>query len=86
MMREGPVDLKSFVDIRRSKELDLPLFVVILTLAGIGIAMSYSASAVYALKTFGDSYYFLKRQILWFVTGFGEKGNSSRKSQIHIRV
>jgi cell division protein FtsW len=69
-MREGPVDLKSFVDIRRSRELDLPLFVVILTLTGIGIAMSYSASAVYALKAFGDSYYFLKRQILWFVAGF----------------
>jgi cell division protein FtsW len=69
-MRNGPVDLKSFVDIRRSKELDLSLFVVILTLTGIGIAMSYSASAVYALKTFGDSYYFLKKQILWFVVGF----------------
>jgi len=64
------VDLKSFIDIRRSKEPDLVLFVVILTLTGIGIAMSYSASAVYALKVFGDPYYFLKKQILWFAIGF----------------
>lgn len=64
------MDLKSFVDIRRSREPDLVLFVVILTLTGIGIAMSYSASAVYALKAFGDPYYFLKKQILWFVIGF----------------
>jgi len=64
------VDLKSFIDIRRSKEPDLVLFVVILTLTGIGIAMSYSASAVYALKAFGDPYYFLKKQLLWFAIGF----------------
>ncbi|HNW27669.1 MAG TPA: putative lipid II flippase FtsW [Spirochaetota bacterium] len=64
------MDLRSFIDIRRSKEPDLVLFVVILTLTGIGIAMSYSASAVYALKTFGDPYYFLKKQLLWFAIGF----------------
>lgn len=64
------MDLKSFIDIRRSKEPDLVLFVVILTLTGIGIAMSYSASAVYALKAFGDPYYFLKKQLLWFAIGF----------------
>ncbi len=64
------MDLKSFVDIRRSKEPDLMLFVMILTLTGIGIAMSYSASAVYALKVFGDPYYFLKKQLLWFAIGF----------------
>ena len=64
------MDLKSFIDIRRSKEPDMILFVVILTLIGIGIAMSYSASAVYALKAFGDPYYFLKKQLLWFAIGF----------------
>jgi cell division protein FtsW len=64
------VDLKSFIDIRRSKEPDLVLFVVILTLTGIGIVMSYSASAVYALKVFGDPYHFLKKQLLWFAIGF----------------
>ena len=46
--RGAIVDLKSFIDIRRTKEPDLVLFVAVLILAGIGIAMSYSASAVYA--------------------------------------
>jgi cell division protein FtsW len=69
-MRGGSVDLKSFVDTRRPMEPDMVLFVVILVLTGVGIAMSYSASAVYALKNFGDSYYFLKKQLLWFAVGF----------------
>lgn len=43
---------------------------MIFVLVGIGIAMSYSASAVYALRAYGDSYFFLKKQILWFVIGF----------------
>lgn len=45
------------------------LFTTVLALAGIGIAMIYSASAVHSMKTFGDSYYFLKRQFLWFAVG-----------------
>lgn len=32
--------------------------------------MSYSASAVFAYRVFGDSFYFLKRQTLWFIVGF----------------
>ncbi len=62
--------LKSVIDTRRKGESDLVLFTVIFLIAGTGIAMSYSASAVYALKTFGDSFYFLKRQFLWFAAGF----------------
>lgn len=69
-MRGGAVDLRSFVDTRRPKDADVVLFAVILVLAGVGIAMSYSASAVYAMKNFGDSYYFLKKQLLWFAAGF----------------
>jgi cell division protein FtsW len=50
-------------------EPDLVLFATIFILAGIGFAMSYSASAVYAFRVFGDSYYFLKRQIIWGTIG-----------------
>ncbi len=32
--------------------------------------MSYSSSAAFALKHFGDSFYFLKKQLLWFIIGF----------------
>ncbi len=69
-MRDGSVDLKSFVDTRRPGDPDMVLFAVILVLTGAGIVMSYSASAVYALKNFGDSYFFLKKQLLWFAVGF----------------
>lgn len=63
------MDVKSVIDTRRKGEPDLYLFIIIFILAGIGIAMSYSASAVYALKVFGDSFYFLKKQLIWFVIG-----------------
>ncbi len=63
------MDLKDVLDTRRRGEPDLILFVAILTLAGIGLAMSYRASAVYAFRVFGDSFYFLKRQMVWAVLG-----------------
>ncbi len=63
------MDLKDVLDTRRRGEPDLVLFVAVFTLAGIGLAMSYSASAVYAFRVFGDSFYFLKRQMLWAVVG-----------------
>jgi cell division protein FtsW len=38
-------------------------------LVAIGVGMIYSASAVMAQKRFGDSTYFLTRQLLWFAVG-----------------
>jgi len=64
------VDIQRVIDTRRRGEPDIALFVAVFALAGIGLAMSYSASAVYALRVFGDSFYFLKRQVLWFLIGF----------------
>lgn len=63
------MDIKSIIDTRRKGEPDLILFITIFVLACIGIAMSYSASAVYAERVMGDSFYFLKRQVLWFLAG-----------------
>ena len=57
------------LDTRRKGEPDLFLCVAIFALAGIGIAMSYSASAVLAYRVYGDSFFFLKKQMLWFLTG-----------------
>ncbi len=45
------------------------LFCVIL-LVGIGVTMTYSASAVLAKERFGDSLYFLKRMLLFAGLGF----------------
>ncbi len=68
--RKGRIKLKESYNNIKRREPDLGLFVIIFILAGVGIAMSYSASAVYALKTFGDPFYFLKKQLLWFLVGF----------------
>ncbi|MCP4129390.1 MAG: putative lipid II flippase FtsW [bacterium] len=48
---------------------DISLLAIIFLLTGIGIAMSYSASESYATKHFHDSFYFLKRQLMWFALG-----------------
>lgn len=65
------MDLKSIIDTRRRGDPDVFLFVTVLLLVGIGIAMSYSASAIHAARIYQDSFYFLKRQIVWFVLGLG---------------
>ncbi len=46
------------------------LFLTVFTIAGMGIAMCYSASAVFALNHYGDAFYFLKKQLIWFFAGF----------------
>ncbi|HHY45936.1 MAG TPA: stage V sporulation protein E [Firmicutes bacterium] len=48
---------------------DLTLFVVTLALLSIGVVMVFSASSVRAYEYYRDSYYFLKRQLLWSVVG-----------------
>src|SRR3989304_947512 len=50
---------------------DVYLFAAPVALIGIGIVMIYSASAIVALDWFGDSAFFLKRQLLWSVLGLG---------------
>ena len=40
-----------------------------LVLIGVGIVMIYSASAIYAQQTTGDSAYFLKRHLLFMGIG-----------------
>lgn len=46
------------------------LFFVIFIIAGAGLAMVYSASAVPAMRNFGSPYFFLRKQLLWFIVGF----------------
>lgn len=51
------------------KASDYKLFLIVLVLIGIGIIMIYSSSAMIAYENFGDSYYYLKKQLLWFLIG-----------------
>ncbi len=57
-------------DIYRAKgSIDRPMLVIILLLICFGSIMVFSASYAYALDEMGDSYYFIKRQIAFALTG-----------------
>jgi len=51
------------------KGIDIPFVLIILALLAIGITMMFSASYPVAFYEIGDSYYYLKRQLLFAVIG-----------------
>lgn len=51
------------------KSPDFVLFFTVIGMLAIGVVMVFSSSAVSAHVNFQDSYYFLKRQLLWAVLG-----------------
>ncbi|HML86906.1 MAG TPA: stage V sporulation protein E [Methylomusa anaerophila] len=53
----------------RPKSPDFAIFFTIIALLGFGIIMVFSSSAVSAYVNYNDSFYFLKRQIIWAVLG-----------------
>jgi len=65
------MDFRASKKWNRKQEPDLGLFITIFFLIGLGVAMIYSSSAVMALKNYNDSFYFLKKQLLWLILGFG---------------
>ena len=48
---------------------DIILLLITITLVGIGILMIYSSSAIYHQKYAQDSYFMLKKQLLWICLG-----------------
>jgi cell division protein FtsW len=53
----------------RSLSFDKMVFTITLVLIALGILMIYSSSAIRAQERFGDTYYFLKRQLVWATLG-----------------
>ena len=53
----------------RPKSPDFVIFFTVMALLALGVVMVYSSSAVAANVNFGDSYYFLKRQLVWATLG-----------------
>lgn len=51
--------------------IDMPFMILVLVLLGIGILMMFSASYPVAYAEEGDSYYYLKRQLIFAVVGVG---------------
>lgn len=58
--------------------IDTALLFCVILLVGIGLTMNYSASAVLARERFGDSYYFLKRTLVFALVGFGGMALATR--------
>ena len=48
---------------------DIPLLVIILILVGFGLAMVYSASYPWAENDYGNSYYYVQRQLIFTAIG-----------------
>ena len=46
---------------------DRLLLIVVFGLVALSLIMIYSASAIMAMRNYGDSFYFLKKQIIWAV-------------------
>lgn len=57
------------MQVNRPKSPDYVIFFAIIALLGIGVVMVYSSSAISAYVNFDDSYYFLKRQLIWASLG-----------------
>lgn len=53
------------MDLIHKRTADYWLFLAVIALLAIGVVMVYSSSAIVALEQYGDSAYFLKRQLLW---------------------
>ncbi|WP_353892396.1 putative lipid II flippase FtsW [Proteinivorax hydrogeniformans] len=53
----------------RKKSPDFGLLLVTFILLAIGLVMVYSSTAVSAINTFGSSFYYLKRQVLFAMVG-----------------
>lgn len=51
------------------KKFDIPLFIAIIILSIFGLMMIYSASSIWANYKFNDSFYYMKRQLIFIVIG-----------------
>lgn len=60
------------------KRFDLLLFGTVAALTLFGLLMIYDASSVLAFNLFGDSYHFIKDQIIWVILGFAALFVASR--------
>ena len=49
--------------------LDRPMLIIVLMLVAFGSIMVFSASYAYAYSRYGDSTYFIKKQLLWVAVG-----------------
>lgn len=56
---------------RNPKYMDFPLFLIVLSLLGLGLVALFSASSIYASNKGLSSLYYTQRQALWMLLGLG---------------
>ncbi len=56
------------------KKIDLALLITVILLSLFGLLMIYDASSYVAFRDFGDKFYYLREQSLWFVLGLVSLG------------
>ena len=56
--------------IKNPPRADLSFVIIVIALAIFGTVMVFSAGGPYSLARYGDSAYFMKRQIIWLILGF----------------
>ena len=54
----------------KSREIDKPLILAMMTLVAIGFVMVYSTSYIMAMKRYGNEYFFVKKHLLFITLGF----------------
>ena len=55
---------------KNSKKADLLFLMLVITLSLFGTLMIFSAGSAYAKVRYGDSFYFIKRQVIWLILGY----------------
>ncbi len=79
--RKKPLFFKKHTqDAQKKNRCDPSLLILILILSAFGSLMVFSASYAYAERRYGDSFYFIKRQILWLFVGLVAMFLTSRLS------
>ncbi len=51
----------------RKSRLDIPLFLIVIALCIIGLLMVYSTSKIISKENYGDSLFFFRKQLFWFL-------------------
>ena len=65
-----PSNKKRVLDFSIPQKFDFSFFLIVLILLTFGLVMLFSATYASAKVTYGDSYYFIKRQLMFAIGGF----------------
>ena len=69
-MQESKNKFERFFLTGKQPRFDLTFFILALAISIFGSLMVFSAGSAYAEFRYGDSFFFLKRQIVWVIIGF----------------